>query len=171
MAERSEHIEVRKFCDLLNKFDTAFLITHVGNDKLHGRPMAIAQLEEFPQGCDLWFVTSYDTPKMDEIRSNSQVLVTFQNKNDQFLTLSGRAELLRDPQKVSELWREPFKVWFPQGKEDPSLVLIQVRAEHGEYWDNGGLNKVSFLFEAMKAYATGDTVNVKEGGQHGKVSL
>lgn len=168
---RDETNETRKFCDLLGKFDTGMLITHAGNNNLHGRPMAVAQLEEFPQGCDLWFVTSYDTPKMDEIRSNSQVLVTFQNRNDQFLSLSGRAELVRDRQKVDELWQEPFKVWFPEGKDDPNLVLIQVHASQGEYWDNGGLNKISFLFEAMKAYTTGDTPNVKEGAQHGKVQL
>lgn len=171
MAQGAEQTAVRKFCDLLNKFDTGVLITHAGNDRLHGRPMAVAQLEEFPGGCDLWFVTSYDTPKMDEIRSNSQVMVTFQNRNDQFVTVSGEAELVRDPKKVAELWREPFKVWFPQGQDDPTLVLIHVQATHGEYWDNGGLNKVAFLLEAAKAYATGDTVNVKEGGQHGKVNL
>lgn len=163
--------ETRKFCDLLNKFDTGMLITHSGNNKLHGRPMAVAQLEELPQGCDLWFITGLDTPKMDEIRSNEQVLVTFQNRNDQFLTLSGRAEVLRDPQKVDEFWRESFKLWFPQGQADPNLVLIQVRADQGEYWDNGGLNKISFAFEALKAYTQGETMDVKEGSQHGKVSL
>ena len=171
MANHSgETGEIRKFCDLLGKFDTGVLITHSGNN-LHGRPMAIAQLEELPRGCNLWFVAGSDTPKMEEIRSNEQVLVTFQNRNDQFLTLSGRAELVRDPQKIAELWRDSFKVWFPAGKDDPNLMLIQVHANEGEYWDNGGLKKVAFMLEAAKAYATGDRVSVKEDGQHGKVSL
>ncbi len=169
MAYQNE--EAQKYCDLLRKFDTGVLVTQAGNNQLHGRPMAVAQLEELPRGLDIWFITGYDTPKMDEIRSNEQVLVTFQRGNDQFVSLYGQAELLRDPAKVDELWKEPFKLWFPEGKTDPNLVLIRVHAQQGEYWDNGGINKVSFMFEAVKAYATGNTVEVKEGVHHGKVGL
>lgn len=163
---RNEQTEARNFCDRLSQFGTGVLITHAGNDKMHGRPMAVAQLEESPQGCDLWFMTSYDTPKMDEIRSNSHVLVTFQNGSDQFLTVCGRAELVRDPQKVGALWQDSFKGWFPQGKGDPALALIHVRAEQGEYWDNGGMNRVTFLLDAVKAPAKGDSGTIKESGQY-----
>ncbi len=159
MAAQSELLG--HFHDLLRKFETGILVTHSAKGTLHGRPMAVVQVEMvLRQGCDLWFMTGLDTPKMDEIRVNEQVLVTFQNRNDQFLTLSGRAEVVRDPQKVDDLWRESFKQWFPQGQADLNLILIRVRAEHGEYWDQGGLNKISFGLEALTAQGQGRTMDI-----------
>jgi len=160
--------ELQKFQGLLSRFDTGMLITQAGNNMLHGRPMAVAQVDE---QCDVWFVTDIDSPKMHEIRANDQVIVSFQNKRDEFVTLTGRAELLRDPQKIDEVWQEGFKAWFPGGKADPNLGLIHVRAIQGEYWDNAGANKVSYLLESLRAYMQGDRPQIQEGSQHGRVSI
>jgi hypothetical protein len=51
------------------------------------------------------------------------------------------------------------------------IELIQVHPEQGEFWDKGGLNKIQFLFQAVKAIATGTTPDVNEGEQHGSVGL
>jgi general stress protein 26 len=166
MATQTEQLS--KFYELLTRFDTGILVTHSGSNSLHARPMAVAQVEE---NCDLWFITSFDSPKTAEIRSNEDVLVTFQNKREEFVTLSGRAEVMRDPQKVSELWRESFKVWFPQGQSDPNLTLLHVASREGEYWDNSGINKASFGLESLRAYFTGEHPQVKEGSQHGKLDI
>jgi general stress protein 26 len=160
--------QLQKFHDLLTRFDTGMLVTHGGATPLHGRPMAIAQVEE---NCDLWFITSIDSPKTEEIRSNTEVLVTFQNKRDEFVTLSGQAELVRDRQKIAELWREPFKAWFPERQDDPSIALIHVSARQGEYWNNSGLNKVTYAVETLGAYFSGQRTQVKEGDQHGRIGL
>jgi general stress protein 26 len=163
------HIEeLNKFHDLLTRFDTGMLITHGGSNGLHARPMAIAQVED---NCDLWFITSDDSPKSSEIRSNEEVLVTFQNKRDEFITLTGRAELVRDPQKVAEVWKEHFKVWFPDGVNDPNIALIHVSGRQGEYWDNTGLNKASYMVESLRAYFSGTQPNIREGSQHGKLNI
>lgn len=165
----NQHVEEqRKFHDLLTRFDTGMLITHTGSMGLHARPMAVAQVED---NCDLWFLTGLDSPKIDEIRYNDNVLVTFQNKRDEFITLSGRAELVRNADKIDELWHESFKVWFPQGQTDPNLVLLHVRTEQGEFWDNTGANKLSYMLESLRAYASGDTPNIQEGTHHGKLNL
>ena len=72
---------------------------------------------------------------------------------------------------MEELWREPFKAWFPKGKDDPELALVSVTPQDGEYWDTEGLKKIKYLFEAAKAYATGTTPHIDEGEQHAKVKL
>lgn len=163
----NQHEQQQKFYELLTRFDTGMLITHTGTAGLHGRPMAVAQVED---NCNLWFITGVDSPKIDEIRYNDNVLVTFQNKKDEFVTLAGRAELVRNASKIDELWQESFKVWFPQGKSDPNIALLHVRTEQGEYWDNTGANKLSYMLESLGAYATGDTPNIHEGAQHGKIN-
>jgi general stress protein 26 len=130
--------------------------------------MAVAYVED---NCDLWFITSSESPKATEIRFNEDVLVTFQNKREEFVTLTGRGEVVRDPQKIAQLWREPFKVWFPGGQTDPNLVLLHVSGRQGEYWDNSGGNKASFMLESLRAYLSGERAQVKEGSQHGNFMI
>jgi general stress protein 26 len=161
-----EDFELNRLHQLLNRFDTAMLITHGPGNELHGRPMAVAQIEA---NCDLWFITAADTPKIQEIQTNSRVLVTFQEKDSRFVTLSGRAEIVHDAQKIGELWREVFRVWFPGGQSDPNLMLIRVFTEKGEYWDNGGLNRVTFMMDALRAYASKQALSMDNGGRHGRV--
>jgi general stress protein 26 len=138
----------QRFCELLKQFDTGMLVTQTGKGGLHGRPMVIAQVED---NGDVWFITGTDTPKIDEIRIHDDVQVSFQNRDNQYISLSGRAELQRDPQKISELWQNAFQPWFPQGESDPNLVLIHVRLKRGEYWDTDGQKQLTGAFETVSA--------------------
>ncbi len=144
------------------------LVTHAGDEHLRARPMAIAQVEE---DCRIWFITGAETGKVHEIESDTRVHIVCQNDRSAYLSLSGRADLVRDRAKVAELWQEPFRVWFPKGKDDPNIELIAVRPDEGEFWDNEGFNKIQYLFETAKAYATGKTPEIEEGEQHGRVKL
>ena len=162
-TEQREH-----FHKLLKQFSTAMLVTHAGLGRLRARPMAIAQVED---DCRVWFITGAESAKAHEIEADTRVHVICQNDRSAYLSLSGRAELVRDRAKVAELWREPFRVWFPGGKDDPNIELIAVRPEEGEFWDNEGFNKIKYLLESAKAYASGKTPEVVEGDQHGRVQM
>src|SRR5215204_5711695 len=125
--------------DLLESFDAAMLITHHG-DREHARPMAVAGVE----GANtLWFATSEWSPKSDEIRRDARVSATFQS-DKRYVALSGRGELVSDRAKINELWKPTWKVWFPNGKDDPSLVLIRVTVEDAEFWDNAGTKGIRY---------------------------
>jgi general stress protein 26 len=160
--------EARKFHDLLGKFETAMLVTHTADQGLRGRPMQIAGVDDDSR---VWFFTSVESGKVEEIGQDTHVAVTCQKDGDLFLSLSGKATLLRDPAKVEQLWKEAYKAWFPKGKDDPALALVSVTPQDGEYWDDEGLKKIKYLFEAAKAYATGTTPHIDEGDQHAKVKL
>lgn len=162
-AEQREHLY-----KLLKQFSTAMLVTHAGLGKLRARPMAIAQIEDDGR---VWFITGAESAKSHEIELDTHVHIICQNDRSAYLSLSGRAELVRDRAKVAELWQEPFRLWFPGGREDPSIELIAVRPEEGEFWDNEGFNKIKYLFQAAKACATGTKPEVTEGAQHGCVRL
>lgn len=155
-----------KFYDLLNQFDTAMLASQDRQNGFHARPMQVAQVDS---DGTLWFLTGWDTPKIREIDFNHQVLLTFQDKNH-YVSLTGQATLVRSHEKVADLWREAFKVWFPQGKDDPNLALIRVTPEYGEYWDNAGMQQASYLFETARAYFSGTTPEIHEPEQHAKIS-
>jgi len=114
--------------DVLKGFDTAMLVTHSGNG-LHVRPMAIAELRP---DADMYFSTSLQSPKIAEIDANPAVSVTFQSRA-QFASVHGNAYIVRDRALIEKLWSEAWRIWFPGGKDDPSLCLIRVEAREGEY--------------------------------------
>lgn len=161
--EQREHLY-----KLLKQFDTAMLVTHVGGDQLRARPMAIAGVGD--DGC-LWFVTGEETAKVHEIEDDSRVHIVCQDDRSAYLSISGRARLERNRAKLEAVWSEMMKVWFPGGKDDPSIVLIAVTPEVGEFWDNEGTHKFKYLWESAKAYVTGTTPEVEEGEEHGMVRL
>lgn len=156
------------FLSVLKKFRTAMLVTHTGSHGFHARPMAIAAMEDDGR---LWFFTGANSPKAHEIELDSEVYLTAQDDNDAFLTLSGRAVLIGDRQKIAQLWREPFRVWFPDGPDDPNIELIAVRPERGEYWDNTGFGGAKYFWEATKAYISGTTPDADDPNVHGRVQL
>ncbi|AUX42820.1 pyridoxamine 5'-phosphate oxidase [Sorangium cellulosum] len=156
-----------KLMEILKKFRNAMLVTQASHGVLRSRPMALMKVDDATG--DIWFMTSIDSGKVDEIESNPEVNVTLQEEH-RYLSLSGRASIVRSRAKIEELWSEEAKVFFPRGKDDPHLALIHVSPREGEYWDNHGAAGLRFLVEAVKAYVTGTTPKA-DSTQHGAVPL
>lgn len=157
-----------KFRELLAGFQMAMLVTRADDGQLRSRPMAIAQAE--PDGT-LWFLTQRGSGKVQEIDRDHQVNVSLQSAT-QFLSLSGMATPVYDRRKLSELWNDSWKIWFPRGQDDPTLILLRFDGAAGEYWDNSGASGIKYLFEAGKALMTGTRPDVEHDPQvHGKVRL
>ncbi len=152
-AERRRHL-----IDILRKFDTAILVTRHGGGDLHGRPLAIASVED---SGDIYFSTSVDSPKVTEITSDARVFITLQSRG-QFATITGEAVVSQDRAEIDRLWSEAWRVWFPGGKDDPSICLIRVNIHHAEYWDRGGAKGLAFAFRAMAAVAQGRTPKISK---------
>ena len=129
--------------------------------------MAIAELRA---DADAYFVTSTNSPKVAEVQANPSVTLTFQSAN-QYASLSGRATIVRDRALIDRLYKEDWKIWFPQGRTDPSIALLKFNAQHGEYWDNAGVQGLKFVFEAAKAYVKGERPKEDDQKQHAKVDL
>lgn len=152
--------------EVLKRFDTTMLVTRSRDGSAHARPMAVVDL-----GRDrpTYLVTSVESGKAAEIAEDPAVTLLFQDSRH-FAALSGTAAVVRDQALIERLWREPWKVWFPQGHTDPSIRLIRVDATAGEYWDNAGARGLKYVLEAAKAYASGRTARV-DPTQHAKVPL
>jgi general stress protein 26 len=164
-----------QFHDLLESFNTVALITHARMEgetgatpasdiEVTSRPMQVARLDD---NCDLWFLTDAETAKVYEIKAEPHVHVIGQDDRSR---LSGTARVLKDSKIIHELWSEPYEVWFPEGPDSPGIRAIHVSAQEGEYWDSKGMNKIKYLLQAAKAYATGTTPNT-DRDQQGRVQL
>lgn len=158
--------EHKKLLDIVEDFDTAMMVTSHPNHGLDARPMAIAEMDE---AGSLWFVSSKHSGKMIDIKEDAHSAITLQSSS-KYVSISGVVRVVNDRAKVEQLWNEAWKVWFPEGKSDPSIVLLQFLPQHGEYWDNSGFKGVKYMVQAGKAYLQGDTPQ-PDKDQHARVSM
>lgn len=148
----------KKLIDLIQDFNNAMLVTKASDGSIVARPMAVADTTD--QG-ELWFVTDRNSGKINDLTADHDVAVTMQSST-KFVTVSGTCRVVDDRAKIEALWNEAWAVWFPKGKTDPSIVLLQVDPERGEYWDNGGLSGIKYLIKAGKAYIDGERPETDE---------
>ena len=83
-----------------------------------------------------------------------------------WVSISGRAEIVDDVEKLKEYWSTFAEAWIPEGPEDPNAILIHVEAETAEFWDNPG-GRVSSIISLVKSKVTGQPY---DGGDHGTVT-
>ena len=157
----------KRFSEILNDFNTAMLTT-VGSDGVpRSRPMQVASVDDQNQ---LWFFTDVESGKVDQIQADATVAVTLQG-GGKFLSMSGRADIVKDQSKIDELWSEPNKVWFPEGKDAPSVTLLKIIPTEGEYWDTSGLTGLRYVFRAGMAYFEGRAIDTDGLNVNAKVQL
>lgn len=133
-----DHIKkVRELAAKLKDIKIAMLTTITAENKQHSRPMYTFELKD--DGI-IWMFISKESRKVKEIEANPYVVLNYSNpQHDLYITINGKAELSNDIAKINELWSDRFKMWFPEGKSDPSLLLLKITPEEAEYWDTPDL--------------------------------
>lgn len=154
-----------KLNELIKDISIAQFTTCEDDGSLRSRPMA-TQDTDFVG--DLWFFTRDDASKVRELRADEHVNVSYSDPDsNRFVSVSGRASLVRDPAKIKDLWRPVLKAWFPQGEDDPHIALIKVHVDHAEYWDAPSSTMVKVVGFA-KAVLTGQTY---EPGENKRIDM
>jgi len=155
---------VKKLGKLIESIDFAMLTT-IDKGVLRSRPMSTQQ---FDFDGDLWFLTSDKTHKVEEIEKDNRVNVSYAKPEDNaYVSVSGTAELVKDKEKIEELWNPVLKAWFPKGLDDPTLALLKISVEEAEYWDSPSSTLVQ-IAGFVKALVTGKSA---DGGENEKISL
>jgi general stress protein 26 len=133
MLTTEQEVNMKRLATMIRGVKVAMLTTQGRDGSLHSRPMATQEVE-FDR--ILWFFTAADSVKAAEIHAHPRVNLSYVSTQDHFyVSLSGRAELLRDEEKMKELWSPACRTWFPKGLDDPDLVLLRVDVELAEHWD------------------------------------
>ena len=157
--------QVQKIAELIKDAHISTLTTVDTDGSLWSRPMGI-QAADFAG--TLYFFTEASSEKVTHIAANPNVSVAFSDPDDQnYVMMAGTAAVLNDRAKIAELWSEPMRTWFPEGKDDPEIRLIKVDVHRAEYWDSPS-SAVVYAYGYVKAVLTGEQPNP---GEHAKVSL
>lgn len=148
-----------KLYDLIEEIETAMFTTRRADGRLVSRPMAT---QKRATGADLWFVTARDSEKLIEIGEDPHVnLAYYKDRTREWVSVSGRARIVDDREKVRELYQPNWRAWFGDSggtadgtPDDPRMVLIAVDIELAMFLE---LNKPQpvVLFETMKGIITG----------------
>ena len=161
----TEKRSVDELYDLIEDIEIAMMTTRRPDGRLVSRPMAT---QARAAGADLWFVTSSETEKLDELETDPNVNLAYYNmKSREYVSVSGRAQVSRDPAKTRELYRPDWRAWFPGDDEtagtpqDPRIVLIAVDVESAVYLKIDKPRPV-VLFEVAKGMVTGSTPDIGE---------
>ena len=123
--------DTRELLGLIEAHDAALLTTIGPDGHFHTRPM---QLQKQALSLhEIWFATNEDTEKVHDLEHDGRCGVSLLSSEQatSYVSLSGRAEVVRDRARVRELWRPDWRAWFPDGPE--SVVLIRFVPEHAEY--------------------------------------
>lgn len=133
---------------------------------LSSRPMTSQQIDTQGQ---LWFFTSDESAFVKNLPAQPLVNVTFAKPEDGlYVSISGRAMLIRNREKAEELWNPMVGVWFPEALDDPHLALINVDIHSAEYWDATS-SKMTQLFAIAKGVLTG--TRPADLGEHVEIKL
>jgi len=145
MPKNLTHQEkLEKLREIVKAVDICMLTTVAEDGSLHSRPMSNNREIEFDG--DLWFFTYGSSHKVDEVGRIPAVNASFADiESQQYVSLSGRAEVIHDNAKIKELWQPHLRAWFPNGVDTPDIALLKVSVQKGEYWDG----TQSFLAHAL----------------------
>lgn len=158
--------DLEKLRELVKDIDFCMLTTIDERGDLHSRPMS--SNGDIDEDGDIWFFTSASSHKVSEIAKLPKVNVSFADPDNQrYISVSGSAQLVRDRAKIDELWRPEFKMWFPEGKDDPEVALLRVSLEKAEYWDSPS-STIGYALSFVSSLVTGKE---PELGENRKVNL
>lgn len=151
--------------DKIKSIRFAMLTTIDDHGHLISRPMTNQEMDD--EG-NLWFYTSTNTDLWMNIAANPQVNLSFAEPEDHvYVSVSGRAERVVERDLIKAKWNAAVQAWYPNGPNDPHVVMIRVVSDTAEYWDASSSSMVQ-LFNMAKAVLTGTT---PEEGDHGRLKL
>jgi general stress protein 26 len=143
---------IQKLAEMIRDIKFAMVTSQNEDGLLSSRPMTT---QNAPFDGVLWFLVSKSCQMSQEVLRNPRVNLAYTSGlHQRYISVSGTAEILKDPQKERELWNPLYKAWFPEGLNDPDLALMRVEAQQAEYWDAVG-GKVAGVIRFVKALTMG----------------
>ena len=111
------------------------MVTTIGDaSRLVSRPLS-TQYVHLEAGL-IRFFTNRSSPKMAELARDSRINLAYASKDrNVYVSVAGHGHVNDDPGVKDALWNDALKAFFPGGKDDPDLTVLDVRIESVELWE------------------------------------
>lgn len=122
----------------MRDIDFTLMSTIAEDGSIATRPMSNNRDVEFDG--DSYFFTDEVTTAAKDLARDPTVGLSLQGKAGWlgkppiFITIEGRAELIRDRIQFRAHWHKGLELWW-DGPDAPGIVLIKVHADRIHYWD------------------------------------
>jgi len=137
----------QKIWKMIKGIKVGMLVT-LDNEVPRARPMHLVQ-DEYDG--TLWFFTRRSAEKVFEAKSDHDVCLSFSDQEDGvYVSLSGTASLTDNQELIDKYWNSFIGAWFPEGKDDPDVALMEIKVKMGEHW-KAKESKAYQLYEITKA--------------------
>ena len=147
MAEMDSHQVERRLWTAIED-EKIGMLGVVGGQPHHFQPMT-AYFEE--ESRSLWFYTYKDTELLREVGDGHTGMFTFVDKDRKlWACLGGELKQSHDAARIQKFWNATVAAWYPDGKDDPRLTLLQFKPSEAEVWINDK-GPVRFGLELLKA--------------------
>ena len=128
--------DLRAVAERMRDLDIGILTTRDG-DGLASRPMSNNRQVEYDG--DTWFFAPREGGMVRQIEADPIVALGYSaTERGVWVAVDAEAEIDDDPGHKRERWFEELRQWFPDGPEDPGVVLIRVRAQRVRAWGRDG---------------------------------
>ena len=140
--------------ELVEDIDFTMLTTADAAGNLVSRPMSTREMDE---NGDIWFFTSDDTKKVDEVEADHDVGLSYLDaKGMRFVSVAGTARVVHDRAKMEQLYTSSLDIWFEDGLDTPGIVLLRVTPSLTEFWEPAK-GKLAMAAGMLKSLVTRDT--------------
>lgn len=155
-----------KIWNLIKDIKVGMLTEHDGDgSNLRSRPMHLVQ-DDYDGA--IWFFVKHNNGHIyaNQQKQNDVCLSFCDHDNNVHVSLSGTSSLSFDKDLIDKFWSPFAAAWFPDGKEDPDLALLEIKIHKGEHWDSES-NMFAQIYEIAKANVTGKEPDMGENRKFG----
>jgi len=150
-----------------DKCKFCMMTTNSQEGVLASRCMALAAKEG--NGVDLIFHTNTESGKTDDLEANPDINIGFLNNSGEWASISGKAEIITDREKVRAYYSPALKAWIGDlgdgkhdgGPEDPRIAVIKVNSTTVQY-ATSGKTALGSAIELAKGVVTGEAPAVNK---------
>jgi len=115
-----------------------------------------------PDDRTIWFFTRLDTDLAQSVTGADEAVFIVQSKDqDLQACLVGELDLLRDDGRIDRYWNPMVAAWFPEGRDDPKLILLRLTVTGAEVW-RSTVGPVRMAWQVVKANLTHSLPDVGE---------
>lgn len=123
---------LKEISSKMRNLDICMFTTQTGRGLLTSRPMSNNGDVEYDGNS--YFFTFDTSQTVKDIKVNPQVNLSFKGAKDLYITLTGKAKLVTNKEKLKEHWLDELKQWFPEGPDTPGIIMIHVKGNRIKYW-------------------------------------
>lgn len=159
--EAPDNSDLAKLGELIDGIEVAMLTTRLSDGSMVSRPLETLKLDN---NGELIFFTGAKSHKVAEMTDDASVNLAYADPgHHRYVSVRGRARMDRDEDTIHELWSSAQKIFFPEGRNDPNLMVLRIRVRDASWWESAD----NFMGRALDFARGMLDESPGELGQHG----